>query len=82
MPHVERPVQSVLIIANLHKERAGEFADIIATELRAEGIEAVVYTFTGKPAPPPTDHYDLAFSLGGDGTVHEAALACVGTYPL
>lgn len=66
---MERHVHSVLIIANLHKERAGEFAEVVARELRDEGIEAVVYTFTGKPSPPPTDHYDLAFSLGGDGTV-------------
>jgi len=66
---VERPVHSVLIIANLHKERSGEFAEVIAQELREEGIEAVVFKFTGKPSPLPANHFDLAFSLGGDGTV-------------
>ncbi len=66
---MERPVQNVLIIANLQKERAGELAEIIARELEHEGVHVVLFKFTGKPAPPPVDRYDLAFSLGGDGTV-------------
>ena len=66
---MERPVQNVLIIANLHKDRAGELAEIIARELELEGIHTVLFKFTGKPAAPAVDHYDLAFSLGGDGTV-------------
>ena len=66
---MERPVQNVLIIANLHKDRAGELAEIIARELELEGIHTVLFKFTGKPASPAVDHYDLAFSLGGDGTV-------------
>jgi NAD+ kinase len=66
---VERPVHDVLIIANLQKGRAGELAEHIARELESEGISSDVFTFTGKPAAPPSDHYDLAFSLGGDGTV-------------
>jgi len=44
-------------------------AEVIQDELKAEGIHAVVFKFMGKPASPPADHYDLAFSLGGDGTV-------------
>ena len=66
---MERPVRDVLIIANLHKGRAGDLAEIIARELEQDGVNAVVFKFTGKPSPPPVDHYDLAFSLGGDGTV-------------
>jgi NAD+ kinase len=66
---LSRSVRSVLIIANLHKNRAGEVADTIRRELSAEGIRTVVFQFLGKPAPPPADHWDLAFSLGGDGTV-------------
>jgi len=66
---VERPVKNVLIIANLHKDRAGELADIIARDLELEGVHTVLFKFTGKPEPPPVDHFDLAFSLGGDGTV-------------
>ena len=66
---MSRSVRNVLIIANLHKERAGEVAEVIRDELVGEGIHVDVFKFRGKPAPPPTDHYDLAFSLGGDGTV-------------
>lgn len=66
---MSRSVQNVLIIANLHKERAGEVAELIRDELEERGINAVVFRFRGKPASPPIDHYDLAFSLGGDGTV-------------
>lgn len=66
---MERKVRNVLIIANLHKERAGELADTIARELEIEGLHTVTFKFTGKPAPPPADNFDLAFSLGGDGTV-------------
>ena len=66
---MERPVENVLIIANLHKDRAGELAEVIARDLRREGIHVVLFTFTDKPESPPVDHYDLAFSLGGDGTV-------------
>ncbi len=69
MPALTRSVRSVLIVANLHKERAGEVAEAIREELLDEGIAAVVFQFRGKPAHPPTDHYDLCFSLGGDGTV-------------
>ncbi|MFW6288743.1 MAG: NAD(+)/NADH kinase [Spirochaetota bacterium] len=72
---MSRSVQNVLIIANLHKDRAGEVAETIRDELISDGINAVVFKFKGKPAPPPTDHYDLAFSLGGDGTVLFAARA-------
>ncbi len=66
---MERPVQNVLIIANLHKDRAGELAEVIARDLKREGVHVVLFTFTDKPESPPMDHYDLAFSLGGDGTV-------------
>lgn len=69
MPALSRSVHSVLIIANLQKERAGEVADLIRSELAEAGISADVFTFRGEPSPPPSDHYDLAFSLGGDGTV-------------
>lgn len=69
MPALTRSVRSVLIIANLHKDRAGDVAEVIRDALTEEGISAVVFKFRGKPAPPPADHYDLCFSLGGDGTV-------------
>ncbi len=66
---MSRSVRSVLIIANLHKKRAGEVADVIRRDLTAEGIRTELFEFAGKPEHPPSDDYDLAFSLGGDGTV-------------
>ncbi len=66
---MSRSVQSVLIIANLEKLRAGEVADTIRRELTAEGVRTELFEFAGRPTHPPSDEYDLAFSLGGDGTV-------------
>jgi NAD+ kinase len=66
---VERPVRDVLIIANLLKGRAGELAETIARELGDEGYHVDVFRFTGRPTTLPDHPYDLAFSLGGDGTV-------------
>ena len=75
---MSRSVQSVLIIANLEKRRAGELAEAIRRDLTVEGIRTELFEFAGEPASPPSDHYDLAFSLGGDGTVLFASrfLAC------
>ena len=66
---MQRPVRNVLVIANLHKPKAGELAGTIAESLRSDGIFVEVYAFSGKPDPAPGNQYDLAFSLGGDGTV-------------
>jgi NAD+ kinase len=66
---LDRKVQNVLIIANLHKPRAGHFADHIAAELGQMGLKTTCFKFNGNPGPIPPDDYDLAFSLGGDGTV-------------
>ncbi|TVQ26320.1 MAG: NAD(+)/NADH kinase [Spirochaetaceae bacterium] len=64
-----RTVHKVLIIANLLKPRAGDLALVIERRLKDEGVDATVFTFSGEPVGPPTDGCDLAFSLGGDGTV-------------
>ncbi len=72
---MSREVRSVLIIANLLKERAGEAAHRIDRALTADGFSTTVFTFEGKPAAIPEGSFDLAFSLGGDGTVLFAARA-------
>lgn len=69
MPRLDRNVQNVLIIANLHKPRAGHFADHVAGELREMGLSVTLFKFDGAPGPIPRGEYDVAFSLGGDGTV-------------
>lgn len=45
----------------------------IADTLKARGFSVTICSFEGKPLAPPEGHYDLAFSLGGDGTVLYAA---------
>ena len=69
MPSRQRSVQRVLVIANLHKPRSGELADLVRTRLESLGSTVTVSKFSGEPGPLDPDQYDVAFSLGGDGTV-------------
>jgi NAD+ kinase len=65
--------RAVLFI-NLHKNNAQALAAEICAELEGRGLEARIFAFEGKGLCPE-DGYDLAFSLGGDGTVLYAARA-------
>lgn len=74
------PVKSAILIVNLHKENA--VAEEIRRELESGGVRTTLFSFEGRPAPPPPEgKWDIAFSLGGDGTVLYAAriLAHTGT---
>ena len=62
-------VRKVLLIANVEKDEAMEVTEDVRTYLESQGIEVVTFAFRGKPAQPVLDDYDLAISLGGDGTV-------------
>lgn len=62
-------VQKVLLIANVEKDVAMEVTEDVRKYLENQGIEVVTFAFRGKPAQPVLDNYDLAISLGGDGTV-------------
>ncbi|MCL2277296.1 MAG: NAD(+)/NADH kinase [Treponema sp.] len=82
--------KAVLFVNNL-KKHAAELALEIKDELFRFSAEAEIFSFNGKPVPPPGlaickrseggDFYeslpdkkwDIAFSLGGDGTVLYAA---------
>ncbi|MFA6507259.1 MAG: NAD(+)/NADH kinase [Treponemataceae bacterium] len=66
-------VSRVLLIVNLHKENARLLMKEITDTLQSRGISVTICSFEGKPIAPPEGHYDLAFSLGGDGTVLYAA---------
>jgi NAD+ kinase len=57
-------MKKVLLFVNPHKVQAIALADEIEEELKRSGVEAVFYTGTAVQG-----EYDLAFSLGGDGTV-------------
>jgi NAD+ kinase len=62
-------VKRAVLFINLHKENSQEAADEIRAELEKRNIDVTVFPFEGKPANPPSGSWDIAFSLGGDGTV-------------
>jgi len=62
-------VRKVLLIANVEKDEAMEVTEDVRNYLESQGIEVVTFAFRGKPAQPVLENYDLAISLGGDGTV-------------
>jgi len=70
---VHRSVQRILIIANLSKNEAEALVGTITTYLRDRGYSVTVLAFQGKPPQFVMEPFDLAFSLGGDGTVLFAA---------
>ena len=61
--------RSAVLFVNLHKNNADEMSIQIKAELEKRGIETVIFSFDGKPVKPPAGNWDIAFSLGGDGTV-------------
>jgi NAD+ kinase len=62
-------VTRAVLFVNLHKRNAGTVAEEIRRELEKRGIAVTVFAFEGKPERPPEGKWDIAFSLGGDGTV-------------
>jgi NAD+ kinase len=67
--NVPHTISRVLIVANLAKNDAQGLVDEIQVYLRNKGLEVTVLSFRGKPQVPDIGQYDMAFSLGGDGTV-------------
>ncbi|MDR3145504.1 MAG: NAD(+)/NADH kinase, partial [Treponema sp.] len=62
------PKRAILFV-NFHKTRAPVLAREVLEELARSGIDGFSCPFEGAEDPGPEDHFDLAFSLGGDGTV-------------
>lgn len=75
MAEERRPlkVEGALLFINLHKPRARPLGDEIGRALESRGIRADAFSFEGKPGFSTQGGYDMAFSLGGDGTVLYAA---------
>jgi len=65
--------KSAVLFVNLHKENAAQTSDLMRNELERRGIAVSVFSFEGKPEKPPGGAWDIAFSLGGDGTVLNTA---------
>jgi len=58
-----------VLFVNTHKKNAADVAKLIQAELERRGLSVVVYSIEGKPENPPEGVWDIAFSIGGDGTV-------------
>jgi len=58
-----------ILFVNTHKKNAQDAAGRIQAELEKRGCSVTVYSFAGKPENLPQGVWDIAFSLGGDGTV-------------
>ena len=76
-------IKRVLVIANRAKEPAERITEEICRELQQRGVAVEVFAFCGKPVDPEIDHFDLAISLGGDGTVlYASRLVCRHQIPI
>ena len=62
-------IRKVLIVVNLSKPDAKGAVEEVAKFLSDRQIDVETHAFFGKPDVSPEVDCDLAFSLGGDGTV-------------
>jgi len=72
-------VRKAILFVNLHKENANVAASGIRDELESRGTRVTLFSFDGRPGSFPDGEWDVAFSLGGDGTVLYAARMLAGT---
>jgi NAD+ kinase len=61
--------RTAVAFVNLHKKNAAVLRDEIYRTLAERGIAMTPFCFEGGPGAFPDGNWDLAFSLGGDGTV-------------
>ena len=66
-------IRRAVLLINPKKQDAWNLSGEITKELNSLGIETEVVPAGGKPDPGGEDGYDIAISLGGDGTVLSAA---------
>jgi len=61
--------KNAILFVNIHKENANSAASWVKAELEKRSIKTTVFLFEGKPETPPKGEWDIAISIGGDGTV-------------
>ena len=66
---MKRKIRKVLLIANLMKPDAAPLVEKIQKYFHEKNIETTLFGLNGKSNPPEKRDFDLALSLGGDGTV-------------
>jgi len=64
-----KPCLSAILFVNHQKKNASDLAVSIKTELEKYGINVDIFSFDNEPKKHPPGKWDIAFSLGGDGTV-------------
>ncbi len=62
-------IRNVLIIVNFQKDLEGSMVKEITDYLDARRISSTISGYQEGSPPPRFEHFDLAVSLGGDGTV-------------
>ena len=62
-------MQRAALFVNIHKENASTVAEEIRIELEKQGIDVTVFALEGHSIYTSTGKFDIAFTLGGDGTV-------------
>ena len=76
-------MQNAVLFVNLHKENAGITCEEIRTELESRGVSVRVFCSEDKPDFSNEKKCDIAFSLGGDGTVlHTARILVAAGIPI
>lgn len=67
---MEQTIQSILVIANAAKAGARELGNSIESFCREQGLNTRLFLYDGVAQTVPLEnHFDLAITLGGDGTV-------------
>jgi NAD+ kinase len=61
--------KNALLFVNLNKKKSQSVSESVKTELEKRKFDVTVFLFDGKPEKVPSGKWDIAFSLGGDGTV-------------
>lgn len=64
-----KKIKNAVIIVNMLKDTAKEVVDDICCYLDKKGIKTRTFAYMGRPIEPDVGNADIAFALGGDGTV-------------
>ncbi len=72
---MEINIKKAIIIVNLLKPEANLLVGEITSYLDSKGIEHETFAYEGSPIEPEVRSADIAFALGGDGTVLFSARA-------
>jgi NAD+ kinase len=62
-------VRKAILVLNPLKENARAVAEEIRAELEDRGVAVTIFAVNEQPGSVQDDRWDIAFSLGGDGTV-------------